>query len=284
MNLLPDIESWLIQQGETGPFSCSAVHGGSICDSWLITSAGKQSFFAKTLNNAPEGLFAAEVAGLQAIRTTNSLPTPAVYHHTEHFLIMEYLPARQKAPDYWEQLAKQLAQMHSVNQSHFGFYRDTYCGKTLQPNRLNKDGHVFFAEQRLLYQTALAYDAGLLQQQQVTAMETLCQRLTELIPVQPASLLHGDLWSGNLHIYHNGQPAIIDPACYWGWAEADLAMTRLFGGFTNRFYDCYLAHSPIDHEWSKRTDLYNLYHLLNHLNLFGGSYLQQVTAIIKRYQ
>jgi fructosamine-3-kinase len=114
-------------------------------------------------------------------------------------------------------------------------------------------------------------------------LDSIATRLDRWIPAQAAVLIHGDLWSGNIHCDNRGQPALIDPACYWGWAEAELAMTTLFGGFAPAFYDAYAAASGLEADWRERASLYNLYHLLNHLLLFGGSYAQSVSAILDRY-
>ncbi len=283
MNLFTDIESWLTGQGRKGPFTYKPLSGGCICESWLLQCADQQSYFVKTLTNAPEGLFKAEATGLRAIHATGSLTTPTIFHQTNNFLVLEYLPATVKAADYWEQLAKMLAKMHHQPRPEFGFPCTTYCGRTPQPNSKECNGAVFFAEQRLLYQAKLAHSRGLLDQRTLNSVKSLCDRLDQLIPEQPACLIHGDLWSGNLHTNSKGDPVVIDPACYWGWAEADIAMTRLFGGFPETFYDNYLNCHPFEPGWMDRIDIYNLYHLLNHLNLFGSSYYSQVTKILKRY-
>ena len=145
------------------------------------------------------------------------------------------------------------------------------------------DGHAFFCDYRLLNQARLAYDNGFLESPWIIFIESICERLTELIPTQPASLLHGDLWSGNLLVNEEGLPALIDPAVYYGWREADIAMTFLFGGFPHDFYNSYNEIWSLESDWRKRVPLYNLYHLLNHLNIFGVSYLEQVQSTISRY-
>jgi len=145
------------------------------------------------------------------------------------------------------------------------------------------DGFAFFAEARLLHQGKLARDAGLLDSGAIRKLEWLAARLDRWIPEQPASLIHGDLWGGNAHCGPEGEPVLIDPAAHYGWAEAELAMTTLFGRFPEAFYRSYLASSQLSPEWESRIPLYNLYHLLNHLNLFGGGYRQSVQAVLDRY-
>jgi fructosamine-3-kinase len=284
MNLLTDIKNWLLAQGHHAPFTSVPLGGGCICDSNLVTTADGQEYFIKSKPHAPPDLFIAEAAGLQAIAATNAIETPKVYHATRHFLILEYIPSSSKNSDYWSCFAQQLAAMHQQTKPKFGFTLDNYCGETPQINPIMQDGHEFFAQHRLAYQAMLAQEKGLLSRSEVRAVTAVGERLPELIPAQPACLLHGDLWSGNAHAGHSGEPMLIDPACYWGWAEADIAMTRLFGGFPERFYREYVNFHPLDSGWESRIEIYNLYHLLNHLNLFGVSYHAQAISILKRYQ
>ena len=146
-----------------------------------------------------------------------------------------------------------------------------------------EDGERFFAECRLLPQAWRARDAGLLEPADIAAAEALCARLRERIPAQPPSLLHGDLWSGNLHACTSGSLALVDAAAvHFGWAEADLAMLTLFGEPPSVFFDAYQEACGIDRAWRGRAPLYNLYHLLNHLNLFGAGYLAGVRDALRR--
>jgi fructosamine-3-kinase len=180
-------------------------------------------------------------------------------------------------------LGRGLAALHRQEQPEFGFGADNYCGSTPQANPLMQDGWEFFARHRLLALAKPAQQRRLLNSAELRQVEDVAGRLADWIPAQPAVLLHGDLWSGNIHCDSRGLPALIDPACYWGWAEADLAMTTLFGGFDPRFYATYLECSGMQADWRERAPLYNLYHLLNHLLLFGGVYLDQVKQVLNRY-
>ncbi|MBN1665608.1 MAG: fructosamine kinase family protein, partial [Anaerolineales bacterium] len=155
---------------------------------------------------------------------------------------------------------------------------------TPQPNPWQADGYRFFAEQRLLYQARLARRRNLIEAADLAQVEGLAARLPDLVPEQPAALLHGDLWTGNAASDSAGRPALIDPAAYYGWAEAELAMTTLFGSFPAEFYAAYEEARPLAPGYRGRFDLYNLYHLLNHVNLFGRGYLGQVQAILRRYR
>lgn len=283
MTVFDEIEQWLSNQGHQAPFKQRPVSGGSICNSQRIETSDGASYFIKSKEDAPPGFFEAESAGLEAIANTKTIRTPRVYHYARQFLILEYLPAATPNQTYWQNFGRQLATMHQQRKSDFGFTMDNYCGSTPQPNPILTNGHRFFAEYRLLHQMRLAFDQQRLSPKDVTDIETLCHRLDRLIPEQPACLLHGDLWSGNAHSDLKGNPVLIDPACYWGWAEADIAMTQLFGGFPEAFYQSYLEQHPLPAGWEARMDLYNLYHLLNHLNIFGTAYYSQVTQSAKRY-
>jgi fructosamine-3-kinase len=146
------------------------------------------------------------------------------------------------------------------------------------------DGWRFFAQCRLLPQARRAFDGGRLTAEESQAVERICARLPELIPLQPPVLLHGDLWLGNLHCCGDGMPALIDAgAVHWGWAEAEQSMLTLFGAPPEAFWNAYAEVCAPDADWRERAPLYNLYHLLNHLNLFGASYLDGVREVLRRF-
>ena len=186
-------------------------------------------------------------------------------------------------PPNWSHLGRGLAQLHSQKQTAFRFDHDNFCGPTPQPNTPCDDGYRFFADQRLSHQGYLNLAAGHLTTAELKQLKQLCLRLPELIPPQNPALLHGDLWSGNVLFDTTGTPHLIDPACHFGWPEADLAMTLLFGGFDPEFYHSYGEVRALEPGWQDRAELYNLYHLLNHLYLFGASYYLPVKSILNRY-
>lgn len=261
----------------------SSVAGGCINEAFRIKTSQGLELFCKTHQSPPSGMFAAESVSLEAIANNSSFFIPNIYAVDEHFLLLSYISSALPSNQYWEDFGIYLAQLHRHHSLKFGFSIDNYCGLTPQPNKQMTDGHQFFAEQRLLYQGRLALNAGRLANGHFRQLEKFCQKLDQLIPRQPASLIHGDLWSGNAFIGPNGEPALIDPAAYYGWAESELAMTRLFGGFPENFYRSYESASGIAPDWRERINYYNLYHLLNHLNLFGEGYLSQVLSIIKPF-
>jgi len=180
-------------------------------------------------------------------------------------------------------LGRQMAILHTHTVERFGFSHDNYIGSTPQPNSWMEDGFQFFAEHRLIFQSELAYRRNLLSIQETNLVSQLTRRLPDLIPEQPASIIHGDLWSGNIISTKEGNRAIIDPAAYYGWGEADLAMMILFGSLPDRFFKAYQDVRPLEKGFQNRFLIYNLYHLLNHLNLFGSGYHAQVISGLKRF-
>jgi fructosamine-3-kinase len=196
---------------------------------------------------------------------------------------MEDLEPARPAGNYWPRFGRELAALHNHMADRFGFAHNNFIGSTPQPNAWMEDGYTFFAEHRLVFQARLAELRGYLAASEAKMVERLASRLHEWVPPQPASLLHGDLWTGNAICDAQGAPAIIDPAAYYGWAEAELGMTTLFGSFPDAFYRAYEEVRPLEAGWLSRLDLYNLYHLLNHLNMFGGSYYGSVMGSIRRF-
>lgn len=282
-NRKSELEQWLEQEEGTQIVARQTLSGGDICRSELIITADQRRFCVKKKTAAPEDFFIAEAEGLMALRHSGKLRVPHVYAVEKTFIALEYIPPGNQTADYWSELGAQLALQHSDPCPHFGFTRNNYCGHTLQPNPRCDNGYEFFVHHRLLYQGQLAVENGLLQTEELRRLENLCARLPELIPEQEPALLHGDLWSGNIHSDVQNRPVLIDPACYWGWPEADLAMTRLFGGFDPLFYHSYQEVFPFAPGWEERIPIYNLYHLLNHLNLFGSSYHSQVVRVLRRF-
>ena len=272
--------------------SKNQVYGGDINQSYKLTLSDGSPVFMKS--NTPKNLsfFEAEAKGLEALRQTGTIGVPKVLgmgaDRNISFLLLEYLEAAPRINGYWEVFGRELAALHRADCSHltenggFGFSADNYIGATPQKNTPMMGWVDFFRECRLLPQFRMAdryFD---------TKTRQLCTKLSDHLddylpePEFP-SLLHGDLWSGNAAPGPDGKAWIFDPAAYVGHYEAELAMTELFGGYREEFYRAYSEVSPIDSGYRDRKDLYNLYHLLNHLNLFGGSYLGSVKQILSRY-
>jgi protein-ribulosamine 3-kinase len=268
------------------PRPASSVHGGCINDCYRWESR-EGSLFVKVATAASLPMFEAEAAGLselagaEAVRVPRVLATGAAESHA--YLALEWIDIGTSSTRTQAQLGEQLAQQHRAHSEKFGWTRDNTIGSTPQINTLTDDWVTFFREHRLRFQLDLACRNGHATRLRERG-ERLLERMEELFADhRPApSLLHGDLWGGNFAADSNGAPVIFDPAVYYGDREADLAMTRLFGGFSSQFYAAYEAAWPLPEGAAERTSLYNLYHVLNHVNLFGGSYLRQAEGIIEQ--
>ena len=261
-----------------------AVTGGDSHQSWrLITSHG--SYFAKTALKRQKPLLVADAEGLKAIAATHTIdcPNPIAIGETSKtsWLILPWFELSQQGSA--QQLGEQLANMHRHTQPHFGWLTTNFIGQSPQYNHTIDDWAAFYRSQRLLPQWRWAKERGLahdLLDQLVQIMDRLDSFFIDYQPV--ASLLHGDLWSGNVAYQSSGKPIIFDPACYYGDRETDIAMTELFGGFALDFYAAYRATWPLDVGYDQRKPIYQLYHLLNHFNLFGGSYAASIRQTLAK--
>lgn len=251
---------------------------------YRLTLPDGRRAICKRRRSMPVDFFAAEARGLEALRAAGGLRVPQVYAQGEAWLLLEDLGAAAAHPHFARLAGEGLARQHRTPGRRFGFDRDGYIGDSPQDNRVESDGHRFFVERRLRPQAERALRSGALATTAAARLERLYARLPQLIPAQPPVLLHGDLWQGNLHCADDGRPALIDAgAVHYGWAEAELAMLTLFGEPDPQLLRSYAAHAPLAEDWRERAPLYNLYHLLNHLNLFGGSYRAQVQQVLARF-
>jgi len=262
------------------------VRGGDISHSAaIITNKGK--FFVKLQDAARLDMFRKEYHGLQQLAVPGALKIPAVYTYGVHdrtaFLLMEHMEPLTEEEPVWERLARGLAGIHRFTESHYGLKEQNYIGSLPQSNRQDTDWHRFFSEQRILPLVRKAMEASLCTTEDMVMAELLCYKLPRLLPVEAPSLLHGDFWSGNFMFTHSGMAAVFDPAVYYGHREADIAMSLLFGGFDERFYQAYHEVFPLEHSWRERMDVYQLYPLLVHLLLFGKGYYSNVSTILRKY-
>ena len=288
MDPWPDVER-SIRDASGAPFvieSRARTGGGCINECHVVRGCGR-AYFVKL--NAPDKaeMFSAEAAGLNEIARTRTVRVPLAVCHgacpAACWLVLEHLELRPADDRSMAELGRNLARMHRVTGERYGWHRDNTIGATPQVNTRHGDWIAFWHERRLGYQLKLAGSRG-----HSGRLIANGERLLGTLPsffhgyTPPPSLLHGDLWSGNAGLESGGDPVIYDPAVYYGDREADLAMTELFGGFSQSFYQAYRAEHPLDPGYGTRKHLYNLYHVLNHLNLFGGGYGAKAERMIEQ--
>jgi fructosamine-3-kinase len=277
------------------PVSLERVGGGCIADARIAAFKDGTRVFVKTVAGHAE-MFEREAEGLRALAAAEAIRIPRVLAISSEALVLEAVTQGSPGRNFSETFGRQFAALHQHRGKTCGFLHDNFIGSTPQPNQPligswdsapADDGAgwpEFFLQRRLRFQVLLAEQKGhgselarLLEQAESHLMDLLSAA------IEPASILHGDLWGGNYMVDQNGEPCLIDPAVYYGHREADLAMTRLFGGFDSMFYAAYEEALPLVPGHQERLPAYQLYHVLNHLNLFGGSYYHQSKRILQKY-
>ena len=231
----------------------------------------------------------AEAKGLKLLKEANEIKVPEVISwkiiRDTQYLILEFIESSSMEKHFWYNFGKSLAKLHKHPSADgkFGLDHDNYIGSLPQSNKQHNSWTEFFILERLEQQIKMARDAGKIGNGISQRFQKLFSQLEKIFPIEKPSLLHGDLWSGNYMVGNSGEPVIIDPAVYFGHHEMDIAMTKLFGGFDSEFYFAYHEEFPLEKDWQKRTDICNLYPLMVHVNLFGGSYATQVENILKSF-
>ena len=275
-----------IAQTTEKPFEIEKSHpvsGGCINQGYAV-SGNSLIYFVKINQANQEAMFAAEALGLKQIHATKTIrvPEPICWGIAEKssYLVLEWLEFGGGNSQSWEKMGRNLAHLHQVSLSdRFGWHCNNTIGSTPQINTISNNWADFFAHQRIGYQLRLAKERGGNFPDEDQVIPAISEILSQHQP--HPSLVHGDLWSGNAAITVDGEPVILDPATYWGDREVDLAMTELFGGFPAAFYRGYNDVFPLDAGYQKRKTLYNLYHILNHFNLFGGGYASQANRMLQ---
>ncbi len=271
-----------------------AAGGGCIHRAEVVELEGGRRYFVKSNPAPPPRIFEREAEGLAALAAAGAIRVPEPLGTGERpmpFLVMEAIEAGRRRSGFSAAFGRRFARLHRANADaggtveRFGFDRDNHIGATPQPNPWTGDWVDFFRRHRLGHQLALAREKGVSDPALERLGDRLLRRLDDLIgePDEPPCLLHGDLWSGNFMVGEAGEPVLVDPAAYYGRREADLAMTRLFGGFDRRFYAAYEEVWPLAPGSGERLEIYKLYHLLNHLNLFGRGYRDGCVSIMTRF-
>jgi len=260
--------------------------GGSICSAYTAALGDGRTVFVKTHPGFPD-MFQKESRGLRELASAQAVRIPGMIHSDANILILEFLPAAtiQNRKHFFEHFGRSVARLHKRSAPVFGFTEDNYIGSTVQKNLPQTDSwREFYWSHRLLFQFRLAEKNGYGDGHFRSMFIAMEKRIEELIPDdgEPPALLHGDLWNGNYLCLEHDEPAIIDPAVYYGHREADLGMTLLFGGFSDRFYAAYDEEYPLRKGWEQRMEIYKLYHIMNHLNLFGEGYYGQVMTVMQK--
>ncbi|HEX4338453.1 MAG TPA: fructosamine kinase family protein [Polyangiaceae bacterium] len=267
----------------------SPISGGDINDAHGVTLADGRRYFVKSNDQADSRMFPAEARGLAWLADARALRVPAVVAVSqegaeEPYLVLELLESRPRVRDFDERFGRGLAALHRSGAPRFGLEYDNFIGRLPQSNRAHPTWAEFYRDERLLPQLEMARRARRATARMERGFETLFARLPELVgPEEPPSRVHGDLWGGNLHVDDVGGPCLIDPAPHGGHRELDLAMMCLFGGFSSRVFDAYAEAFPLSPGEPERVALYQLYFLMVHVNLFGGSYGASAESALASY-
>lgn len=285
----PTLQSAIVQRLSgnfctTGKVHVQPLGGGSINDAYRMEIAGN-SVFCKT-NSATKfpHLFSREKEGLQLLAQTG-IKTPAVIgcfeEEGQQVLLLEWIREGERNTAFWQTFGEQLAMLHQKRSSRFGLENNNYMGSVPQSNTPHESWCAFFAAERLSPMMERCAAENLLTKTHLQQLEALKQKLTSIFDEEPPCLVHGDLWSGNFLCDQTSEPVLIDPAVYFGHRSVDLAMTTLFGGVRQPFYDAYHYHFPLPANYAEQWAVCNLYPLLVHLYLFGCSYLLQIERTLR---
>ncbi len=252
----------------------------------LITESGRIYYLKK---GSTSSTYACEANGLKELMKADAIQIAKTVLHGDNFILTKYIESAYQAADFFSNFGRQFAQMHRYTHEHFGFYEDNFIGATAQLNLAEQSELTnwtdFYFNKRLLFQYRLAEKNSYVSANFKRDFLKLEKNIHKLLAHsnEPPALLHGDLWSGNFICNNRGEAVLIDPAVYYGHREADLAMTKVFGGFSADFYKAYQDEYPLQAGWEFREDVYKLYHLMNHLNIFGRGYLAETEWILKSY-
>jgi fructosamine-3-kinase len=269
---------------DTDVASARPVGGGCIAESWQATLEDGERLFVKDYRDGPAGMARAEAHGLAWLGDADALATARVRAASERLLVLDWIESAPRRADFAETLGRGLAVLHASGPARFGLGEDNFIGTLAQSNSQHDDWPTFYGEERLRPLLGHARDQGRLPAETAQMADRLLARLDRLCgPAEPPARLHGDLWGGNLMVDELGHPCLVDPAVYAGHREMDLAMMRLFGGFEPRVFDAYAEQSPLAAGAAERVELYQLYPLLVHVILFGGSYVGAFRDAVRRY-
>lgn len=267
--------------------SCRSITGGSINEAALVSSGETRLFIKWNDAHSYPGMFEAEARGLNLLKDPGGALVPEVIGTGEadslSWLALEYIERSSLAGKGAENFGEMLADLHRNSSHGFGLDHNNYMGSLVQSNSLHQSWSEFFILERIAPQLKISVNSGRLNSTDSKRFEEIFKLLPELIPEEPPALIHGDLWSGNYIPGKDDKTWLIDPAVTYGHRETDIAMSRLFGGFPPGFYNSYNHKYPLEKGWESRIEIFQLYPLLIHVNLFSGGYISSVRSIIKRY-
>ncbi|MFY8019697.1 MAG: fructosamine kinase family protein [Bacteroidia bacterium] len=263
------------------------VGGGAISQTYkVLTDVGAFFVKVKSSQTLPK-LYEKECSGLKTLKETNTLtvanPIGSWQHEQYQYLVLEWIEEGPKLQNYWEELGHGLAKLHLNKSKYFGFSEDNYIGSLAQLNSKSSNWSEFYIEQRLEPMVKKASDSGYLDSTMAKKLVQYYKLVESVFPDESPALLHGDFWKGNILVNEIGKPVLIDPAVYFGHREMDIAMTKFVGSFPKEFYGAYLETYPLVEDWEYRMDFCLIYYQLVHLNLFGDSYLHQLSANLDRW-
>ncbi len=263
--------------------NAKSLQGGDINEVFLL-ECGSEKYVIK-INEASKypNMFEAEALGLKLLQVTNSFKIPKIIaagvEGKTSYLLLEYISTGSTYQVFWKDFAYCLVKLHQTTKNNFGLKHNNYIGSLQQINNIESSASDFYINQRLIPQFKIADELDF----KFSSLERFFKNISEEIPDEAPSLIHGDLWNGNYMVSNKGEPTLIDPAVAYAPREMDIAMMHLFGGFPQDVYSIYNEQFPLIENWKDRISLWQLYYLLVHLNLFGSSYLSQVKGIIKQY-
>lgn len=287
--IIQTVNRWLLQQaGNQAAIKDTNLLSGGCINQCYRLNTHKASYFIKyNFADRFPGMFAAEDKGLSLLKSAQTIHVPEVLYQKEAgkytFLLLEFIDEGNKSPDFWENFGRNLAALHRSSHELFGLDHDNYIGSLPQINKQSKSWEEFLVLNRLSPLVKSAFDQKLLSKEDINGFDRLYPKIENFFPKEKPSLLHGDLWSGNFLVNSNGEASIIDPTVYYGHREMDIAMTKLFGGFSTDFYNFYNDENPLEKGWEKRVEFNQLYPLMVHLLLFGSSYANQIRYILRKY-
>jgi fructosamine-3-kinase len=279
------VTEWLAGAGWGEIRAVDEMRPGAINRVRRIRTASGRTAVIKTDPGAPPDLYACEADGLRAITQPGAPRVPRVLLVTEHCLLLEDLGTRIPGPGFWPAFGRALASLHAVTSPAYGYDRTNYLGRVKLQNPWTEDGWEFFATCRLLVYLEHPESDRWLTASDRAGVERVARRLRDLVPWQPPSLIHGDLWHSNLLVGPAGEPALIDPAPYFGWPEAELAMTRQCGEVPRELFDAYVEHHPLEPGFWDRLEVYFLREELNMVCHFGNQYgsLDRLRDLVEKY-